>query len=125
MPEHRFESQSGSDRPAGSPPPGADRFWDGFGRARSGRPGGRRATPDGEGPGPAASTHQHECVEWCPICRTAEVVRATTPPEIREQWQGLQRDALVTVRAILDAYLERLEDGRRARATHVEDIPIE
>ena len=63
-------------------------------------------------------------MEWCPICRTAEVVRSTASPELREQFQGLQKDALVAVRALLDAYLERLDQGERRRASRVEDIPI-
>jgi hypothetical protein len=64
-------------------------------------------------------------VEWCPICRTADVVRAGTPPELRDQWQSLQRDALVTLRALLDAYLERLGERPRRADARVEDIPIE
>ena len=122
MSEPRFESHSGPEGPA----PGADRFWDEFGRARARRSEPRRGSPDGEaafGRGPEVGDHQ--CLEWCPICRGAEVVRATTPPEIRDQWQTLQRDALVTLRAILDAYIERLGDGRRSDPSRVEDIPIE
>jgi len=38
----------------------------------------------------------------------------------------VQRDALVMMRALIDAYLERLGDGgTHARAHRVEDIPIE
>ena len=67
---------------------------------------------------------EHECVELCPICRTADVIRATAPPELREQWQSLQREALQTVRALVDHYLERL-DAEDERGARVEDIPIE
>ena len=65
-----------------------------------------------------------ECVPWCPICRSADVVRATTSPELREQFNQIQREALVTVRALLDHYLERLDEQPR-RSRPVEDIPIE
>jgi hypothetical protein len=51
-------------------------------------------------PDPAAVEHQ--CVELCPICRTADVVRTTLPPEFHEQWQSFQRDAVVMLRAALD-----------------------
>lgn len=51
-------------------------------------------------------------------------MRATTSPELREQLNQIQREALVTVRALLDHYLERLDEQPR-RATPVEEIPIE
>lgn len=66
----------------------------------------------------------HECLDFCPICRTADVLRATTPPEVREHWHGLQRELALLLRSALDAYLERSET-RRAQAAQVEDIPIE
>ena len=86
--------------------------------------------PPRERPGerPSASDpHPHrsfECVEWCPICRAADVLRATAPPELRDQWQAVQREALLTTRALIDTYLERL-DGERQRGPRVQDIPIE
>jgi hypothetical protein len=136
MPEPHEHNPSGFDAPAGgggeeepaapSGAGGADRFWRQYGAAR----GGRTGTRNGGDQTPAAEDGQgatdHECLEWCPICRGAEVVRATTPPELREQWQTVQRDALVMVRALIDAYLQRLGDGPGRRAAHrVEDIPIE
>lgn len=70
-----------------------------------------------------------ECVEWCPICRTMDVLRASTTPEVREQWEDLQREALLTVRALVDHYAQRLAEQRPGdeprRATPVEEIPIE
>lgn len=66
---------------------------------------------------------ERECVEWCPICRTADVVRATVPPELRSQFESVQRDALVAMRAMLDHYIDRL-DGQERPASRVEDIPI-
>ena len=67
---------------------------------------------------------QPECVPWGPNSRAAAVVRATTSPELREQFNQIQREALVTVRALLDHYLERLDEEPR-RSRPVEDIPIE
>ena len=68
--------------------------------------------------------HPFECVEWCPICRTADVLRATAPPELRDQWQSVQREALLTTRALIDSYLERL-DSEPDPGPRVQDIPIE
>jgi hypothetical protein len=78
----------------------------------------------GERPNPFEAHHSLECVEWCPICRAADVLRATAPPELREQWQTVQREALLTTRALIDTYLERL-DGDEQREPRVQDIPIE
>jgi hypothetical protein len=66
------------------------------------------------------------CVEFCPICRGAEVLRSTSTPELRGQWQSVQREALVTMRAMIDHYLARLDEYEsRGGGPQVEDIPIE
>ena len=65
-----------------------------------------------------------QCVELCPICRGAEVLRATTSPQMRGQWHTVQREALLTMRTMIDHYLERL-DSAGDDAPRVEDIPIE
>lgn len=67
----------------------------------------------------------HQCVELCPICRGAEVLRSTSTPELRGQWQTVQREALVTMRAMIDHYLERLDEYEQSRGPAVEEIPIE
>jgi hypothetical protein len=71
-----------------------------------------------------APQDQLQCIELCPICRGAEVLRATTSPDRREQWQTVQREALLTMRTMIDHYLERLDDvnGHPAK---VEEIPID
>jgi hypothetical protein len=94
--------------------------------------------PGGSIPGLGDGGLETECVEWCPICRTMDVLRASTSPEVREQWHGIQREALLTLRALIDHYVERLgeeptaadspaEPGERPqeprRATPVEEIP--
>jgi hypothetical protein len=130
MSDRQDHSQSGFEPGGASPGPDPDeaqRFWGQY--ARRVRPGGQRADrgPAGEAGngGAAGAGDSHECLEWCPICRTADVLRASAPPELREQLSGLQRDALVTLRALLDAYIERVEDGPARRGSPVEDIPIE
>jgi hypothetical protein len=129
MSDPQDHSQSGFE-PGGTsrPDPGdeARQFWGQY--ARRTRPANQRAE---RGPAPEAGNghgdagRAHECLEWCPICRTADVLRASAPPELREQVQGLQRDALVTLRALLDAYLDRVDDGKARQSSPVEDIPIE
>jgi hypothetical protein len=68
---------------------------------------------------------ESQCVEWCPICRAADLLRANTSPELREQWQAVQREALLAVRALIDHYVERTDAEPRDRGPRVEDIPIE
>lgn len=74
----------------------------------------------------AAGGHGGElrCVELCPICRAADLLRATGPPELRGQINDFQRETLLTLRALLDHYLERL-DAPAPAGSRVEDIPIE
>jgi hypothetical protein len=50
-------------------------------------------------------------------------VRAAAPREVRDQVTNLIREFLLTLRSLIDWYLERL-DGR-PREPEVEDIPIE
>jgi hypothetical protein len=68
-----------------------------------------------------------QCVELCPICRGADVLRATSSPELRGQWQTVQREALVTMRALIDHYLERLDEAEAAahNGPVVEEIRIQ
>ena len=72
-----------------------------------------------------ARQDQHHCVELCPICRGAEMLRATASPEVRGNWQSVQREALLTMRAMIDHYLERLDGAADDGAPRIEEIPIE
>jgi hypothetical protein len=128
MTEPRDQSQSGFE-PAGGPSEGAHRFWEQYASSRAGR-----TARNGESTGTAAGDREprerqapdHECLEWCPICRGADVVRSTAPPEIRDQWQTFQRDALIMLKALIDAYLVRLNGAEReARDERVQDIRID
>jgi hypothetical protein len=64
-------------------------------------------------------------VELCPICRAADVLRATAPDDIKDQWQVVQREALLTMKAAIDRYVERLDAEQPERGPRVQDIPIE
>lgn len=127
------EPAGGPTAPTPGPSAGANRFWEQYGEARrhgsrDGENGGGRKEA-GAGQDAASAPAQHECLEWCPICRGAEVVRASTPPELRDQLEAIQRDALAMVKALIDAYLAKQADRSDARARKpgrdVEDIPID
>ena len=52
----------------------------------------------------------HRCLlELCPICRTAELLRDAGAPELRGQLDDVGREALLTLRSLVDHYLERLD----------------
>lgn len=103
--------------------PGADRFWGQFseskaGRTRSGAESDRepRATErrdDDPGHG--------QCLEWCPICRSAELFRSTVSPELRQQAEAIQHEAIGVLRAFLDAYAEKSAAQPPSAATPSQD----
>ena len=53
------------------------------------------------------------------------MLRQTATPELRGQWQTVQREALLTMRTMIDHYLERLADADPADGPRVEEIPID
>ena len=50
-------------------------------------------------------------------------LRAAVPPELQQQVTALARELLLTLRALIDWQLERLEE--RPREPRVEDIPLD
>jgi hypothetical protein len=52
-----------------------------------------------------------------------ELARQSLPPELSRQFLDALRQLLITVRALIDFWLERL-DGQRETPPEVEDIPI-
>jgi hypothetical protein len=104
------EPNRSNDRPkTDTLPPGADRFWGQFSQTRAGRTQSAEEAPETDS---AASTEdgQH-CLEWCPICRSADIVRATTSPEAIGQVQAIQNEAIGVLRSFLAIYAERTGQG--------------
>jgi hypothetical protein len=58
-----------------------------------------------------------------PLFMLLEAVRRGLPRELEDQFTALLREILMTLRALIDWYIDRLE--RPAREPHVEDIPID
>jgi hypothetical protein len=52
-----------------------------------------------------------------------EAIRAGLPKGLEDQFNTLVREILMTLRALIDWYLERLD--RPAREPQVQDIPID
>ncbi len=67
---------------------------------------------------------ERQCVELCPICRAADLISASAPPEFHEQWETFQNEALRMLRSFIDGYIDHL-DRREEPSADVEDIPIE
>jgi hypothetical protein len=73
----------------------------------------RDAPPPPRGSGP----------DLAPLFAIAEALRRGLPRELQAQFTSLLREVLLTMRALIDWYLERLD--RAGRAPEVEDIPID
>jgi hypothetical protein len=58
-----------------------------------------------------------------PLIAVVDALRRVVPVELQDQLNALQRELLLTIRALIDWYLERLDGAQRA--TVVEDIPID
>jgi hypothetical protein len=58
-----------------------------------------------------------------PLFALIDVMRSALPHELRDQFNSLVREVLLTLRALIDWYLEKLPGGRPE--ARVEDIPIE
>jgi hypothetical protein len=52
-----------------------------------------------------------------------DAIRRAIPRELEERFNALLRELLLTLRSLIDWYLERLD--RPAREPQVEDIPID
>ncbi len=73
----------------------------------------------------ARHTSQRDCVELCPICRAADILRATASDELRDGWQDVQREALLTMKAVIDRYVERLDEEPGDEGPRITEIPID
>jgi hypothetical protein len=89
-------------RTEGQPP-----TWDDFVRENG------RRTADG----------QRAIPDFGPLIAIVEALRRAIPHELQEQFNALQRELLLTLRALIDWYLDRLD--KPELTPQVEDIPIE
>lgn len=122
--------------------PGADRFWGQFSQSKAGRSSTESETDDGSNEH-ADSSHPRghaDCLEWCPICRSAELFRHTVSPELRQQAESIQHEAMGVLKAFLDAYADKAgspggpadqgqapprEETEEPPSTRVTDIPLD
>ncbi len=61
--------------------------------------------------------------DLAPLFAIAEALRRGVPRELEAQFNSLLREVLLTLRALIDWYLERLD--RREHAPEVEEIRID
>ena len=87
------------------PPPGWD-AWAGWSEAGVGSPPNDPRVPD-----------------LTALIQLVDGLRRAFPPQLREHFAALQRELLLTVRSLIDWYLERLDAPKRE--ARVEDIPID
>ncbi len=97
-------------------PPGAERFWGQVSETRAGRSQGQQEPAPG---GPDAEPEEardegQTCLEWCPICRSADLLRATASPEAIGQVQAIQHEAVNVLKSFLATYGERSEGSDSA-----------
>jgi hypothetical protein len=71
------------------------------------------STPPPRGPG----------LDFSALFVLLDVLRRAAPAELQERLTSLIREALLTLRSLIDWYLDRLE--RPPREPRVEDIPID
>lgn len=62
--------------------------------------------------------------DLAPLLALIESLRSAVPHDVSEQARGLLRELLLTLRALIDWYLERL-DAEPEEEPRVEEIPIE
>jgi hypothetical protein len=82
---------------------------------------------DSEDPGatppPEAPPLHGPRLDFRPLFMLLDAVRRGLPRELEEQFTTLLREILMTLRALIDWYIDRLE--RPPREPQVEDIPID
>jgi hypothetical protein len=97
----------GGPEPSPPPPPGGDPWEEWIGGA-----GGRNATGYARG-----------LPDLTPLIALVDALRRVVPAELQAQVNALIRELLLTTRALIDWYLERLDGAERE--PRVEDIPID
>lgn len=77
-----------------------------------------RPPGDGWGPPPRPGS-----LDLSPLFVLIDALRHALPGGVRDQFTALVREVLLTLRALIDWYLERLDRG--PREPRVEEIPID
>lgn len=88
------------------PPAGAPNGWD--------------PPPPGDGPPPPP---RGAGFDLSPLFVLVDALRHALPAGVQQQFTHLVREVLLTLRALIDWYLERLDRG--SREPQVEEIPID
>ena len=101
----------------------AERILEEAGRAREGAGDRARDRPPASGYSYPRGSDGRRSAEAQAVVALLELGRALVPPELRHALSELVRELLLLLRALIDWYLERLEQRRRA-PVEVEDIPI-
>ena len=105
-PDPTRTTRPGGPEPSPPPPPTGDPWEEWIGAGSSPPNGYPRGFPD-----------------LSPLFALADALRRMVPEELQHQVNALVRELLLTVRALIDWYLERLD--ARSRSPQVEDIPID
>ena len=101
--------QSGPADPGTGMPPGWEDLFEAANGARGGAGG--------------AGSGARQIPDLTPLFAIVEALRRAIPTELQEQFNALQRELLLTLRALIDWYLDRLD--KPELETKVEDIPID
>jgi hypothetical protein len=114
----RDAATGGRRSPPGEPPEfdEGEHDWAGsdWERLRESAAGAGGAKAPSAGPAPSLSS----------FLQLLDALRAMLPQELERQFAALVREVLLTLRALIDWYLERLEEDESDRR-RVEDIPID
>lgn len=68
-------------------------------------------------------TEGHRCVGWCPICRTSDVLRSVTTPELRAAWFDFQHELARALRSAAERYAA--SDETAEPSERITEIPID
>jgi hypothetical protein len=82
-----------------------------------------RPPPAGEEPPPPPPPPASGRMDFSPFFVLLDALRRAIPGDMQNQFTRLVRETLVTIRGLIDWYLERLE--RPEPEQRVEDIPID
>jgi hypothetical protein len=88
-----------------------------------GQPTWGQGTEDLGGPSDAPGGPPRGAVDLSALIVLLDAVRRAAPAELQDRVTGLIREALLTLRSLIDWYLERLDSGPPERT--VQDIPID